>query len=228
MTEPDQEARAAERDPRGGADEAPDSVDPQALRALLLEARAECDHTRAEADEYRGMLQRLQADFLNYKRRVEAEQQSRADALRGEAVVAFLPVVDDLERALAHIPASARGQSWLEGFLLIQRNLASVFERLSVKRLGEIGELFDPRLHEAVAYEESQEQPEGHIAAVLRAGYQLGERVIRPAQVVVARASSDQAASGRQSWPSHEAHFPRGNGSTNPADLGRPRSIDRA
>jgi molecular chaperone GrpE len=194
---------------------------------MLLEARTESDRVKAEADEYRSMLQRLQADFLNYKRRVEAEQQTRADAMRGESIAAFLPIVDDLERALGHVPSEARGQSWLEGFGLIQRNLTAVFERLGLKRVGEIGEVFDPRLHEALAYEERHDQPEGHIAAVHRAGYQLGERVVRPAQVVVARAASEQRGGGRQGWPGHQTRRPPGNGAADPADLGRPRSIDR-
>ena len=107
------------------------------------------------------MLQRSQADYLNYKRRVEAEREGKATAVRAEAILAFLPIVDDLERALAHLPAEVKDQSWAQGFALIERKLASLFERLSLQRIGAVGDEFDPRVHEAVAYEDSPSQPEG-------------------------------------------------------------------
>lgn len=222
---PEPELRASAHEP--GEPAARGDANDQSARALLDAARTEADQQRATAEEYRTMLQRVQADFVNYKRRVEAERESRADALRAETLLALLPVVDDLERALAHVPATADAPSWAQGFGLIDRNLAAVFERLGVRRVGSPGDLFDPNLHEAVTYEEDPTQPEGHVAAVIRPGYQLGELVVRPAQVSVARAA-EGAEPGGDRWSKHQARGGHGNGGVGPADLHRPRDIERA
>jgi molecular chaperone GrpE len=187
----------------------------------------ELEAAQAEASRYLSMLQRVQADFLNYKRRMEAERESQAEAARAETIRAFLPVVDDFERALAHVPPDFAQQSWLQGFHLIERNLAASFERLGLRRVGAEGEPFDPNVHEAVAYEVHPEFPEGHIAGVLRAGYQLGDRVVRPAQVTVARAAAPEDRRGGD-WPRHEGRRPSGNGGVDRADLHQPRGIERA
>jgi molecular chaperone GrpE len=224
MAEPDREAQASAQDAAEDPEAAPVELDQEMLRALLDGARAERDRQKGEADEYLKLLQRTQADFLNYKRRIEAEQGSKAEAVRAETIRAFLPLADDLERALAHVPAQAAEESWVEGFRLIQRNLEAAFERLGVRRVGVVGDLFDPNLHEAVAYEEHPSQPEGHVAAVLRPGYQLGERVVRPAQVSVARAAQKPPRGG-PSWRPHQARRAHGNGGADPGDAERPRGI---
>lgn len=225
MAEPEQEARASESEQARAPDRAGD--DPGSMRAQLDQAREEADRQRGEADQYKGLAQRVQADFVNYKRRVEGERQAQADATRAETILAFLPIVDDLERALAHVPAELAGQSWVEGFRLIERKLGGVIERLGVRRIGAEGEPFDPNLHEAVAYEEHPTQPEGHITGVLRPGYRLGERVVRPAQVSVARAAQPPEAPG-EAWQHHQARRAYGNGGVKDADLHQPRHIDRA
>ena len=226
MAERDQEAHASEPEQARAPDRA-SADDPQAMRSLLDEARDEADRQRGEAEQYKGLAQRVQADFVNYKRRVEGERQTQADAVRAETVLAFLPVVDDLERALAHVPAEVAQESWVEGFRLIERKLAGVLERLGITRIGAEGEPFDPNRHEAVAYEEHPTQPEGHITAVMRPGYQLGERVVRAAQVSVARAAQS-AGPGGESWQQYQARHAYGNGGVKDADLRRPRHIDRA
>lgn len=223
MAEPEEEARASEEQAR-----APDGSGdgPRSVRAQLDQAREEADRQRGEAEQFKGLAQRVQADFVNYKRRVEGERQAQADATRAETVLAFLPIVDDLERALAHVPAELAGESWVEGFRLIERKLGGVLERLGVTRVGAQGEPFDPNLHEAVAYEEHPDQPEGHIAGVLRAGYRLGERVVRPAQVSVARAPEPSPTG--EGWQQHQARRSYGNGGVKDHDLHQPRHIDRA
>ena len=227
MAEPEQEAGASARDARSDLGSAGGEVDPEQLQAMLTAARTDADQQKNAADEYLNMLQRVQADFLNYKRRIETEREAHDQAVRADTIRAFLPLVDDLERALAHIPAEVGNEGWAQGFGLIQRNLAATFERLGVKRVGAEGEVFDPNVHEAVAYEEHPTQPEGHVAAVLLPGYQLGERVVRPAQVSVARAAPSEQRGG-PSWRPHHARRNQGNGSTDPADLHKPRNIERA
>jgi len=229
----DQNKEAAASDPQPVAPEAaPNVVDPESLRTMLDTARSEADRQRETAEQYLNLLQRVQADFVNYKRRVEAERETQAEATQAETIRAFLPIVDDLQRALEHVPAQLSSQSWVEGFRLIERNLATALERLGVHRMGAEGDVFDPNLHEAVAYEEHPTQPEGHVATVIRPGYQLGERVVRPAQVSVARAAPDAShpedERGRSDWPRHQPRRSHGNGGVDRTDFGRPRNIERA
>ncbi|MCC7104230.1 MAG: nucleotide exchange factor GrpE [Chloroflexi bacterium] len=151
------------------------------------EPRDELQEQRQLAETYLDLARRTQAEFLNYKRRVENEQSARAEAARAEVVLALLPTLDEFELAMLHLPGEARTTSWVQGITLIERKLGSALERLGVQRIGEVGQLFDPSVHEAVLYDDRGEQPEGHVSAVLRPGYQLGGRVIRPAQVAVAQ-----------------------------------------
>jgi molecular chaperone GrpE len=102
----------------------------------------------------------------------------------------LLPVVDDFERAMATLPANLGQLTWCEGVLLIQHKLAAVLESEGVKPIETEGQAFDPRYHEAVTYEEvsDHEYGEGQIIGVVQRGYTLGERVLRPALVRVAKA----------------------------------------
>jgi molecular chaperone GrpE len=195
------------------------------LQARLQTALNEVEQLRRSAEEYKSLAQRVQADFLNYKRRVESERQAQGEAVRAETIRFFLPVVDDLERALGQLPADAAGQSWVEGLSLIGRNLAASFERLGLERLGAEGEPFDPTQHEAVSYEVHPSHPEGHIATVYRPGYRLGERVVRPAQVVVARSPQTEHA-GAPELVQHQTGPTHSNGGVRPADAGHPRNIE--
>jgi len=200
---------------------------------MLETARSETEQQRDTAEQYLNLLQRVQADFVNYKRRVEGERETQAAATRADTIRAFLPIVDDLQRALEHVPAQVAGESWVDGFRLIERNLATALERLGVRRMGAEGDVFDPNLHEAVAYEEHPTQPEGHVATVVRPGYQLGERVVRPAQVSVARAASvpsraEESETSRSGWPRHQPRPGHGNGGVDRSDFQHPRNIERA
>ena len=136
MAEREQEERVSNQQSAGGADAATTPADEPNLRAMLDEARREADQQRGTAEEHLHLLQRVQADFVNYKRRVEAEREAQAEAVRAETIRAFLPIVDDLERALAHVPPEAAGESWVEGFRLIERGLGALLERLGVRRIG--------------------------------------------------------------------------------------------
>jgi molecular chaperone GrpE len=156
------------------------------LEAALAAARAEAAEQRAKAESYLDLLQRTQADFLNYKRRREQERAAEAEATQAELLRQLLPVLDDLERALTQVPAELRGHPWVEGMPLIARRLRLALAEAGLTRVGAPGEPFDPRWHEAVAYEPHPDYAEGQIAAVVRPGYRLGDRVVRPAQVTVA------------------------------------------
>lgn len=149
--------------------------------------RDELEEQRRLAETYLDLARRTQADFLNFKRRAESEQVARADAARAEVIMALLPTLDEFELAVTHVPREAASESWVQGIALIGRKLAAALERLGVQRVGAEGEPFNPQVHEAVLHDASGAYPEGHVARILRPGYLLGDRVIRPAQVAVAQ-----------------------------------------
>jgi molecular chaperone GrpE len=103
--------------------------------------------------------------------------------MKGDIVKKILPVLDDLERSLAHRP---EGDSWANGMELIARKFQTILENEGVKRIEAAGQPFDPNFHEAISSEPNDEVESGHVIAVMQNGYMLGERVIRPAMVRVA------------------------------------------
>lgn len=141
---------------------------------------------RQKAEEYLDLLRRTQADFINYRRRVSQEQAEVRIAAQSELLNRLLPIFDDFGRALGAAPPDLARQPWAQGLFLIARRLTTVLDQLGVRPLGTPGEPFDPHWHEAITTEAHADVPEGTILQVLQPGYALGERVIRPAQVIVA------------------------------------------
>ncbi len=141
-----------------------------------------------EQQECFDALLRAQADFLNYKRRTQQERAEAQAAAQQELLETLLPVLDDLGRALEATPDELAQQPWVQGIHLVARQLKTTLEHLGVQPIGAPGEAFDPRRHEAVMTERRVDLPEGTVVQVTRPGYALGERVMRPAQVIVAAA----------------------------------------
>jgi molecular chaperone GrpE len=183
------------------------SADAQGAAALSLEARldqaqAQAEDFRRQADANLGLAQRAQADFLNYKRRTALDLEQKIRDANGGLLTQLLPVIDDLQRALEGVPADLDGHAWPQGIAMIGQKLDHILQLQGLERIGAEGDLFDPRVHEAVAYEEHPGYDEGQVASVYRIGYRLNDRVLRPAQVVVARGSSRPPASaGGESRP---------------------------
>lgn len=146
----------------------------------------ELQETQAKAAEYLDGWQRALADFTNYKRRMERDQQLNYQNAIGTAVKRYLPIVDDLERALNNRPAEGEGAVWASGIELIYRKFLTALEADGVKPMQAEGTQFDPNLHEAISQEPSPEHDSGQIIEVLQKGYLLGDRVLRPAIVRVA------------------------------------------
>jgi len=181
-------------DQRSTDAEAPSpAAESQAEAAPSVEAQLE--QAQAKADAYLDLAQRTQADFLNYKRRTTQELEQKIRDANGALLTQLLPVIDDLQRALANVPTDLAEHSWAQGVGLIDQKLASILQRQGLEQIGGEGEHFDPHVHEAVAYEEHPVYDEGQVASVYRVGYRLNDRVLRPAQVVVARGSSRPPAS---------------------------------
>jgi molecular chaperone GrpE len=149
----------------------------EALKAQFAEAES-------KKQEYLDALQRERADFTNYRRRIEVEKEQMGQWTTGETIKKLLPVLDDLERALANRPA---GDTWADGVDLICRKFQSILEKENIVRIEAEGKPFDPTLHEAIMQEPSDSHEPGTVIAVLRQGYMQGERILRPALVKVAQ-----------------------------------------
>ena len=149
----------------------------EALKAQLAEAQA-------RSQEYLDALQRERADFTNYRRRAESEREQVGRWATGETLKKVLPVMDDLERALANRPAE---DAWAGGVELVYRKFQLVLEKEGLARIDAEGQVFDPNLHEAIMQEPSEKYASGTVSMVLQQGYMLGDRVLRPALVKVAQ-----------------------------------------
>ena len=158
---------------------APDSpAEPDALDQELADLVEETGPVSKEA-ELLADLQRLQAEFVNYKARVERDRDQSRNAAIAEVLRSLLPALDDLERAEAH--------GDLEGspFAAVVTKLRSAGEKFGLKRFGEKGEKFDPELHNALVQTPNAEVKEAVINEVIEAGYQVDDRLLRPAMVSV-------------------------------------------
>ena len=174
-TEPEMETAPEETSTPESASEAaptPDELQKQLAEAISLAA------------EYKDGWQRSVADFQNYKRRVDAEKAETYQTAVGNIIKSYLPVLDDLERALTARPVDL---AWADGIDLICRKLQSILEAEGLKRIEAEGQMFDPNFHEAVSQEPFENYESGQIIAVVRNGYMLGDKVIRPAMVRVAQ-----------------------------------------
>jgi molecular chaperone GrpE len=149
--------------------------------------RQELARLKAERDDLQRTLVRLQADFENYRKRIQRERPADAERGATRVIEQLLPVLDAFDRALA----AHQDPAWAEyrrGIELIQRQLLDALGRFGVERIEAAGRPFDPHVHQAVERVETAEHAEGTVMAELAAGYRIGERVLRPTMVRVAAA----------------------------------------
>ena len=144
---------------------------------------AELESALAEA---RDRHLRLAADFDNFKRRSRQEQVETIQHASGDLIGRLLPGLDDLHKALDHTPEGV-DDAWVKGLELSVRKLEEALGAHGLEPIEAVGEAFDPKLHEAIGYEESAEHPEDTVTSELRRGYRLRDRVVRPALVKLAR-----------------------------------------
>ena len=138
--------------------------------------------------ELTGDLQRTRADFENYRKRVDTEKQMARMTGEATAVLKLLPVVDNIERALGHMPAELADNKWAQGVAAVARNLDKALDGMDVKRIDATpGLAFNPSLHEAIQFDEDAEGDTEVIAEELQAGYLLKGEPIRHAMVKVTR-----------------------------------------
>ena len=169
-------------------------VSPTKLLGEIEALKGELETTKAKADEYLAGLQRERAEFSNYRRRT-AEEREQMLGLAGEDLIRkVLVIADDFDLAIENRPADLAGNGWVEGVAAIDRKLRALLESEGVTTVGaEPGTPFDPRQHEAIANVPGTGRAEGEIVEMIRRGYLLRDRVIRPALVAVAAAPDPDA-----------------------------------
>jgi len=155
------------------------------LTAEIESLTSQLREAEKKAAEYKDGWALAQADFQNYKKRLERDNELTYISMKGDIVKKILPVLDDLERALQNRPADNNG--WANGIELIARKLQNVLESEGIKRIEAEGAEFDPNFHEAISHEPADGVKSGFVIGVVQNGYMLGERVIRPAMVRVAQ-----------------------------------------
>jgi molecular chaperone GrpE len=148
------------------------------------ELRAQVEQLRAQLADAEDRYLRARADLENYRKRVERDVDLRVREQGDAALRAWLEVVDSVERALAHVPGDGGSDAALRAVL---EQMQTTLARQRVARVGDVGERFDPERHEAIAVVPDAEHEPGTISEVTRSGYAVGDRVLRPAQVSVAR-----------------------------------------
>jgi len=153
----------------------------------LAVLQQELEEAQKQSKEYFEGWQRERADFINYKKRIERDQYLLNQAIKANIFKNFLDVLDDMELAVKNRPENAADQNWWEGVGLICRKLIGILESEGVTRIPAEGELFDPTLHEAISHDEDPDHQREHVIEVIKQGYMIGDRVIRPALVRVAR-----------------------------------------
>jgi len=169
------------------------------LDSLPLEDQVSSLKTRLEQahQEAAGNLdtaQRAQAEMVNFRRRTDEDRIANAKYANSRLIANILPVVEELDLAISHTESGAEiNDSFLEGIKLIQRKLTGVLESEGVAAIEAVGLMFNPMEHEAVGTEESTEVEPGYITQILRPGFRLHDRVIRPVQVMVATAPKEQS-----------------------------------
>ncbi|GAC1384921.1 MAG: nucleotide exchange factor GrpE [Herpetosiphon sp.] len=138
-----------------------------------------------EGAQYKDQYLRTAADLKNYKRRVEQDRSELVRNAGASILVRLLPILDDLDLAMQHVPQDVAGTAWFNGLQGVQRKLLLIMEGEGVKPIDAHGKPFDPTYHEAVMNEDAGPEHAGKVTAELRRGYTLHERVLRPAMVKV-------------------------------------------
>lgn len=187
---------AAGNNPFAGRHSAPDPGDSAgASQPLKLDlSAAELDLARQEAAERTADLQRVTAEYANYRKRVDRDRDAVVASAKASVVLELLTVLDDLDRARTH-------GDLVGSFGAVADKLTGALTKLGLQRSGTVGDPFDPAVHEAVQFGTSVDVHEPTVTAVFRSGYTLGDKLIRPAVVVVTGPEHEAAADAADAGP---------------------------
>jgi molecular chaperone GrpE len=169
-----------------GATETGSTVAEEILEEVA-QLREQVVELTAQSKEYLDGWQRARADFANYKKRIEREQAETYRMAAASVLKRFLEVLDDLDLALANKPEQGGAEDFSNGIELIRQKLLLIMENEGITKMDVDGMEFDPNLHEAISSEDSPDHDSGEIIAVVKNGYMVGDKVLRPAVVRVAK-----------------------------------------
>jgi molecular chaperone GrpE len=172
-----------------------DAIEPDAASGAAETEQPDAQALAAELEELRGKYMRAAADYQNLRRRSEEERQEYARYTLAALVINYLPVLDDLDRALESVDADIAEHRWVEGVRMVERKFRGVLEASGVRSIEADGQPFDPKVHEAISYAPG---PDGHVIAVAEPGYTLDGKVVRPARVVVGNGQGAAAADNKK------------------------------
>jgi molecular chaperone GrpE len=148
---------------------------------------ADADDLQRQRDDYYDRLLRKTAEFDNYRKRVERDRQSMSETVAADVVRDLLPLVDDLERALKAETGAEGAEAYRKGVELIHRQLLDILRKRGVRAIEALGADFDPHYHQAIAHESAEGKRDGEVIEEFGRGYMLGDKLIRPAIVKVAK-----------------------------------------
>ncbi len=161
-------------------------INPEDLIKKLAETAEVIETMNAKLESASNQYARLQADFDNYRRRTKEEQARLSKTVTASIIKKFLPVLDNLDRALAHMSKDENAGPYLEGFQLMEKVFNKVMQEFGLVEIDAQGKPFDPYYHEALMEIQSDDVEEDTVVAVLQKGYMIGEEVLRPSKVQVA------------------------------------------
>ena len=164
-----------------------ENSDPTTLPDTGPGPAVDIDEIQRQRDEYYDLLLRKTAEFDNYRKRIERERQSVSEAAAADLLGELLPLVDDLERALRADAGIEGAEAYRRGVELIHRQLMEVLRKRGVRPIEALGTDFDPHYHQAVAHDAAEGRREGEVIEEFRRGYMLGDRLLRPSMVKVAK-----------------------------------------
>ena len=160
------------------------SSDLEQLSAEIESLKKQLAEAESKTSEYKDSWLRSQAEFQNYRKRLDRDNEMMYASMKGDIIKKVLPVLDDLERALQNRSAE---DAWASGIELVVRKFQNILESEGLKKIEALGAEFDPNFHEAISHEPADGAHSGHVIGVVQNGYMLGERVVRPALVRVAQ-----------------------------------------
>jgi molecular chaperone GrpE len=197
----DEEEKLPPRQSAEDAEKEPEAIEPDSevlefefnedgeedLKKTLKKLRADLKQAKAEKEEYLTGWQKERAEFANYRKQEDERRAVFSEAMRERILTRFLSVIDSFNMAFANREAWEKvDEGWRKGVEYIYTQLNNIFEEYGVKTIGEVGDFFDPNMHESIdVVETDKKEMEHKIATVIQKGYKLGERVIRPARVNV-------------------------------------------
>jgi len=184
----EEEAPTEDQEPTASETQTEELATVEVLAEEIEELRARA----AERDDLLDKLQRSRADFINYQRRVQRERERWSEMTKQDFALQLLPILDDCERALQASAQNHDAEALARGFELIHSKLLKTLANEGVQPFNPINQPFDPAYHEAVAHLERPDVPDNTIIEVVRTGYTIADRVLRPAQVVVAKGHKEQ------------------------------------